>query len=90
MPGMGNELATMGSAVAGRGQFRCRRRSVAVAKVGRWLAFCTIDEGAPYLSAGRQMLNGYGWGLGWETQPRSRDGKFDGRCVVYSNANGVI
>ena len=40
MPEMGSELATLGSAAAGRGQFRCRRRSVAVAKVGRWLAFC--------------------------------------------------
>lgn len=25
---------------AGRGQSRCRRRSVAVVKVDRWLAFC--------------------------------------------------
>jgi hypothetical protein len=37
---MGKELATLGSAAAGCGQFRCRGRSVAVAKVGRWLAFC--------------------------------------------------
>ena len=41
MPEMASELLTSGSAAAGRGQLRCRRRSVVVAKVGRWLAFCT-------------------------------------------------
>ena len=41
MPVMSNEQVTLGSADAGCGQFRCRRRSVAVAKAGRWLVFCT-------------------------------------------------
>jgi len=36
-----NVLATLGSLAAGRGQFRWRRWSVAVAVVGRRLAFCT-------------------------------------------------
>lgn len=44
MPEMGNELATLGSAAAGHGQFRCRRLSVVVAKVGRWLAFCRVQR----------------------------------------------
>lgn len=43
---MGNELAMMGNAVVGSGQFRCRCWLVAVAKVGKWLAFCT--ELPPY------------------------------------------
>lgn len=37
----GNAMAMMGSLVAGYGQFRCRGWSVAMAKVGMWLAFCT-------------------------------------------------
>jgi len=37
----GSELAKVGSLAAGRGQVRWRSRSVAVAKVGKWLAFCT-------------------------------------------------
>jgi len=41
-PQIGNEMAMMSSLDAGRGQFRCRRRSLAVAKVARWLAFCTV------------------------------------------------
>ena len=44
MSEMGNELATMGSAAAGRGQFRCCLRSVVLAKVGRWLAFCRYGK----------------------------------------------
>lgn len=36
----GNTLATLGSLAIGHGQIRWRRWSVAVAMVGRWLAFC--------------------------------------------------
>ena len=43
MPEMGNALATTGSADADRGQFHWRRWSVAVANVGRWLAFCSQE-----------------------------------------------
>jgi hypothetical protein len=43
---VGSELATVGSLVAGRGQFRWRRWSVAVAKVGKWLAFCSLELSA--------------------------------------------
>ncbi len=37
---VGSDLATLVSFVAGRGQFRWRRWSVAVAKVVNWLAVC--------------------------------------------------
>lgn len=40
---MGYELATMGSAIASRVQFRWRRWSGAVAKMGSWLEFCTCE-----------------------------------------------
>ena len=40
MPGKGNSSATVGSLAAGQGQFRGQSWSIAVANVGRWLAFC--------------------------------------------------
>jgi ribosomal protein S18 acetylase RimI-like enzyme len=44
MPPMCSLLATVGSLVAGHGQFCWLSWSTAVAKVGRWLAFCKMKR----------------------------------------------
>lgn len=45
MATVGSDVAKLVRMIAGRGQFRWRRRSVAVATVGRWLAFCNRRRG---------------------------------------------